>query len=76
MLSPTILLINKKTRLSSFLFDEALLFRVLKILHIWMVQVFNELCKILVCRDSNTSGFFDKKTTSTPKKTETQNYHI
>ena len=81
MLSPTILSINKKTRLSSFLFDEALfllscIYVAKNPAHLCGAGILIRFVKVLVYSGSNTSRFFDKKTTSTPRKTKTQNYHI
>ena len=81
MLFPTILSINKKTRLSSLLFDGALfllscIYVSKNSAHLECTTILISFVKFLVCGCSNTSRFFDKKTTSTPRKTKTQNYHI
>ena len=81
MLFPTILSIDKKTRLSSSLFDEVsfllpYIYVAKNPAHLCGAGILISFVKVLVCGCLNTSRFFDKKTTSTPKKTETQNYHI
>ena len=81
MLFPTILSIDKKTRLSSSLFDEVsfllpYIYVAKNPAHLCGAGILISFVKVLVCGCLNTSRLFDKKTTSTPRKTKTQNYHI